>query len=118
MYQNHWRLPDPEYFAVKEEQAFVKGRITELMPKLAQAEEIEPDESTSRAHVGSTVVVQEDGGAPETYTIIDAVEVNPKEGQISNESPMGQALLGRRVGDEATVEAPVGVLQFHILRVT
>ena len=56
----------PEHFAVKEEQAFVEGRIIELMPKLAQAEEIDPDESTSRTHVGSTVVVQEDGGAPET----------------------------------------------------
>jgi len=110
-------IENAEYEAAKNEQAFVEGRILELEHMLAQAQVIEPGKSTGVVGIGSTVVIQENGKAPETYTIVGAAEANPREGLISNESPLGQALLDHRAGDEVEVRAPAGTLRFRIVKI-
>ena len=101
-------IDNAEYEAAKNEQAFIEGRILEVEHMLAQARIIEPGESTGVVDIGSTVVVKQDGKKRETFTIVGAAEADPKNGLISNESPLGQALLGNQVGDEVEVDAPAG----------
>ena len=110
-------IENAEYEAAKNEQAFVEGRILELEHMLAQAKIIEPGGSTDVVKIGSTVVVQEASSKPETYTIVGAAEANPKQGLISNESPLGQALLDHRVGDDVEVHAPAGKLRFKVVKI-
>jgi transcription elongation factor GreA len=111
-------IENAEYEAAKNEQAFLEGRIKELEMILASARVI--DESsvvTDMVQVGSTVTIQEEGLEPETYTIVGAAEANPKEGLISNESPLGKALLNKKPGDAVQVDAPGGVFVVTILKV-
>jgi transcription elongation factor GreA len=110
-------IENAEYEAAKNEQAFVEGRILELEHMLAQAQVIEPGRSTGVVGIGSTVVIQEDANPAETYTIVGAAEANPREGLISNESPIGQALLDRKVGDDVEVRAPAGTIQLRIIKI-
>jgi len=110
-------IENAEYEAAKNEQAFVEGRILELEHMLAQAQVIEPGKSTGVVGIGSTVVIQENGKSAETYTIVGAAEANPREGLISNESPLGQALLDHKVGDDVDVRAPAGTLRFRIVKI-
>ncbi|MGH2625408.1 MAG: transcription elongation factor GreA [Anaerolineales bacterium] len=109
-------IENAEYEAAKNEQAFVEGRILELEHMIAQAQIIQPTKSGGVVRIGNTVVVQEASNPPETYTIVGAAEANPKEGLISNESPLGQALLERKIGDEVEVKAPAGMLRFKIVK--
>ncbi len=109
-------IENAEYEAAKNEQAFVEGRILELEHMIAQAQIIQPKKSGGVVRIGNTVVVQEGSSPPETYTIVGAAEANPKQGLISNESPLGQALLERKIGDEVEVKAPAGVLRFKIVK--
>jgi transcription elongation factor GreA len=111
-------IENAEYEAAKNEQAFVEGRILELEHMLAQAQVIEPGKSKDVVRIGSTVVVQEDGnGGSETYTIVGVAEANPREGLISNESPLGVSLLDHKVGDIVEVKAPAGVLRFRVVKI-
>lgn len=110
-------IENAEYEAAKNEQAFIEGRILELERMLAKAKLIQPSKETDVVQIGSTVVVKQDGQKRETYTIVGVAEANPKEGLISNESPLGQALLERAVGDEIEVEAPAGTLSFRIVKI-
>ncbi|GMR11665.1 MAG: transcription elongation factor GreA [Anaerolineae bacterium] len=110
-------IENAEYEAAKNEQAFVEGRILEIEYMLASAQEIKRHRATDMVLIGSTVVVKQDGSSSETYTIVGAAEASPKEGLISNESPLGQALLQRKVGDDIRVEAPAGVLSFRIVKI-
>jgi len=110
-------IENAEYEAAKNEQAFVEGRILELEHMLAQAQVIEPGKSTGVVGIGSTVVIQENGKPAETYTIVGAAEANPRDGLISNESPMGQALLDHKAGDDVDVRAPAGNLRFRIVKI-
>jgi len=111
-------IENAEYEAAKNEQAFVEGRILELEHMLAQAQLIEPGKSKDVVRIGSTVVVQEDGnGGSETYTIVGVAEANPREGLISNESPLGVSLLDHKVGDSVDVKAPAGVLRFRVVKI-
>jgi transcription elongation factor GreA len=110
-------IENAEYEAAKNEQAFVEGRILELEHMLAIAKVIEPGGPKGVVRVGSTVVVQEGKNEVEEYTIVGAAEANPKEGLISNESPLGQALLDHKAGDEVEVRAPAGNLNFRIVKV-
>ncbi len=105
------------YEVAKTEQAFLEGRIREIEEKLGLAILIEPGTSTDEAQIGSTVIVQENGGHPEVYTIVGASEANPKEGLISYQSPLGQALLNKHEGEEVLVKAPAGELRFRIIKV-
>jgi transcription elongation factor GreA len=105
------------YEVAKNEQAFLEGRIREIEDKLCWAWIIEPGSLTDIAQIGSTVVIQENGGNPEVYTIVGASEANPKQGLISYQSPLGQALLNKYAGEEVFVKAPVGELRFRIIKV-
>jgi transcription elongation factor GreA len=105
---------DFEYFSVKEEQAFVEGKIQDLERLIANVELIHPVK-TGKVGLGSTVIVQQTGCERESFTIVGPAETNPKENLISNESPLGQALIGREAGEEFKVETPRGRLRFTIL---
>lgn len=106
-----------EYEDAKNEQAFVEGRILTLENMLAKAVVIEEEGPQGVVRLGSVVTVREEGGKPERYHIVGAAEANPREGRISNESPLGRALMDRRMGDVVKVNAPSGVLTFSIVRI-
>jgi transcription elongation factor GreA len=110
-------IENAEYEAAKNEQAFVEGRILELELMLSRAHVIEASADKDIVRIGSTVVVQEDGGTKETYTIVGAAEADPKDGRISNESPLGKALLNQKVGDTVEVTAPAGTLRFIVKKI-
>lgn len=106
---------DPEYEAAKNEQAFVEGRIRDLELILAQARIIGDEvKQMTTVQVGTKVTIQENGSDPEDFTIVGAAEANPREGLISNESPLGRALLDKKVGDLVTVNAPSGAFKVKI----
>lgn len=111
-------IENAEYEAAKNEQAFVEGRIQEVEMILASARIIEEQANDpSTIEVGDTAVVKEGEGGTEEYTIVGAAEANPREGKISNESPLGRALLNHRVGDEVTVEAPGGTFKVRVVKI-
>ncbi len=107
-------LENAEYEDAKNEQAFVEGRILTLETILKNVAIIEEGGPTDRVGIGSRVTVAEEDGEPETYHIVGSVEADPKRGRVSNQSPLGKALLGHRVGDEVIVNIPDGVLCFRI----
>ncbi|HVN16628.1 MAG TPA: transcription elongation factor GreA [Anaerolineales bacterium] len=113
-------IENAEYEAAKNEQAFVEGRIQELEMLLATARVIEDasKEKTGTVQVGSKVTIKEQGFDPETYVIVGAAEANPREGKISNESPIGKAILNRHQGEEVTVETPSGTYKVKIVKVS
>ena len=107
-----------DYTAAKEEQGFLEGRIQQIEAMLLRAVIIEENGSTDRASLGNRVTVTEEGlDGKETYQIVGPAEAHPINGKISNESPLGSALVGRRVGDTVTVEAPGGELAFRIVAI-
>lgn len=107
-----------EYEDAKNEQAFIEGRIVELEALLANSVLIQKRGPSGVVGLGSRVTVLEDGGTTRTtYEIVGSAEVDPIKGRISNESPLGQALLGRRVGEEVTVRTPGGQLRVKILKI-
>jgi len=110
-------IDNAEYEAAKNEQAFIEGRILEVEYIVSQAKLIEPGKATDVVCIGRTVVVKQNGKKRETFTIVGAAEADPKAGLISNESPLGQALLDHKVGDEVEVIAPAGVLRFRIVKI-
>ena len=110
-------IEDAEYEAAKNEQAFVEGRIQELEALLANARIIEETGKRDVVDVAARVTIQEDGNEPEEYVIVGPAEANPAEGRISNESPLGRALLAHRAGDTVRVDAPGGSFTVHILKV-
>ncbi|RMF39374.1 MAG: transcription elongation factor GreA [Anaerolineae bacterium] len=108
---------DAEYDAARNEQAFVEGRIDELERILANARLIDTPTDNGVVHVGNTVIIQEEGYEPETYVIVGAAEADPGVGRISNESPLGMALLGHKPGESVTVHAPAGEFTVKILEI-
>ena len=112
-------IENAEYEAAKNEQAFVEGRIKELEILLATARVI--DESSTSAgliQVGSCVVIQEEGSKEkEEYSIVGVAEANPAQGKISNESPLGRALLNHKEGDRVQVDAPAGAFVVKVVKV-
>ncbi len=110
-------IENAEYEAAKNEQAFVEGRIKELEILLATARVISETEKAEAIQIGSKVTIQEDGNEPEMYTIVGAAEANPRGGRISNESPLGKALLNRKVGDQVQVDAPAGSFVVSVVKV-
>ena len=114
-------IENAEYEAAKNEQAFVEGRIQELEILLASAhiiDEVAAHQNPNVVQVGDTVTIQESGGSPEIYTIVGAAEADPRSGKISNESPIGKALLNHRTGDVVVVEAPGGSFKVKIIKTT
>jgi transcription elongation factor GreA len=110
-------LENAEYEDAKNEQAFVEGRILTLEAILKNVVIIEEGGPADRVGIGSRVTVAEEKEEPETYHIVGYAEADPKMGRISNQSPLGQALLGHRVGDEVIVNAPDGILRFRIIAI-
>jgi transcription elongation factor GreA len=112
-------IENAEYEAAKNEQAFVEGRIQELDLLLASAKIIEDNgrKKSDSVQLGSKVTIKEGNFEAETFTIVGAAEANPREGKISNESPIGKAILNRKVGDSVKVETPGGTYNVKILKV-
>jgi transcription elongation factor GreA len=110
-------IENAELEAAKNEQSFVEGRIKELEILLSNAHLIEETNHTDSIQVGSKVKVQEEGYDPEEYVIVGAAEADPRLGRISNESPLGKALLNKKAGDKVKVEAPGGEFEIEILSI-
>ena len=111
-------VEDSEYMIAMEEQAFVEGRISQLEDLLSNVKVIEPGQkSTGVVDLGSTAVIREGDNDAETFTIVGAAEADPKKGLISNESPLGKALMGSKVGDDISFKAPAGTLKFRVLAI-
>lgn len=107
-----------DYHKAKEDQGFLEGRILELEYILRNAIIVEANEGPSDVvGVGVRVTVQEEDYNPETYYMVGAKEANPREGKISNESPIGKALIGKRVGDRVHVATPDGEISLNIIKI-
>jgi transcription elongation factor GreA len=106
-----------DYHKAKEDQAFLEGRIQELEYLLRNAVLIEKNVSSELVGLGSHVTIQEGDSPAETYHVVGAKEADPRNGRISNESPIGMALVDRRVGDMVEVATPGGSLRFTILKI-
>jgi transcription elongation factor GreA len=106
-----------EYEDAKNEQAFIEGRIQTLSALVKNAVLI--DETTSKTHVqiGSTVELEGDEGR-EAYTIVGSAEAAPGQGRISNESPVGRALLGKKKGDKVTITVPAGDRHYKVVSIS
>lgn len=106
------------YDAAKHDQAMTEKRIADLDALLRQAVIIDEDRDDpgEEVRIGSTVIVEVEG-EEERYTIVGAIEAKPAQGLISNESPVGRALLGRRPGEEAVAVAPHGETRLRIVRI-
>ena len=105
-----------DYHKAKEDQAFLEGRIQELEAILRMAIIIEKKQSDV-VTVGAHVTIQEEGFEPETYHLVGAKEADPRNGKISNESPIGSALMDHKVGDVVEANAPGGKTKFKILKI-
>jgi transcription elongation factor GreA len=107
------------YDEAKTAQGFLEGRIRELENLLKNAQVIEEkSQPKGEVSLGSTVIVREAGtDFEETYTIVGSVEADPTRGRISNSSPIGKALIGKRVGQKATVQSPGGEIIFELLKI-
>lgn len=104
-----------DYHDAKEEQGFIESRIRQIVDMLSRAKVIEKSKQTGVVQVGSTVTVTEDGyDDMEAYTIVGAAEADPAKGLISNESPIGSALLGAKKGQVVSAMTPAGKLTFTI----
>jgi len=108
-----------DYQTAKEEQGFIEGRIQELESMLLDAVVIDRSQTPrDQVGLGSHVTVTEEGeDEVEAFVIVGAAESDPAQGRISNESPIGRALLGRKVGDRVTVKAPAGDMVFVIMAI-
>jgi len=105
-----------EYDDAKHQQAFVEGRIMTVRAMIRNAQIIENNGPSDEVRLGSRVTVLEEGlDEPELYNIVGSAEVDPQNGRISNESPLGQALMGRRVGATVSYKAPAGEIKLEIL---
>ena len=106
-----------DYISAKEQQAFLEGRILELESVLRNATIVEQRGPSERVEIGNTVVVLEQDDTKTTFQIVGAKEANPRAGKISHESPIGKALLGKKVGQSAEATTPGGPLRFKILEI-
>ena len=111
-------VDNAEYEDAKNEQAFVEGRISELENILSNAVVASSRDRTQGAvEFGSSVTVVADEGKKKQYKVVGSAEADPLKGKISIESPVGQALLGHKVGDEVDVQTPSGVARLTITKV-
>jgi len=106
-----------EYEDAKNEQAFVEGQIQRLESLVKNAVLIDGNLGTGHVQIGSTVEVDGSDGK-ESFTIVGSTEASPREGKISNESPVGRALLGKRKGESVVVHVPAGDFSYKILKIS
>jgi transcription elongation factor GreA len=101
---------------VKEELVQIDGRIAELEQMLERAVVLDAP-STDQVGLGATVTIRDQDGVEETWLLVDHAEMDTRDGSISTESPVGRALVGKRVGDSATVQTPGGVIVYTVIRI-
>jgi transcription elongation factor GreA len=106
-----------DYHKAKEDQGFLEGRIQELEAILRNAIIIKETKSSGVIFIGSHVTIQENDFDPETYHLVGPTEADPRNGRISYESPIGRALMDKKVGDIAEADTPGGKLKFKIIRI-
>ncbi len=107
-----------DYITAKEEQGFMEGRIQQIEVMLRNAVIIEGKGPSDEVGLGSHVTVVEEGfDETEVYRIVGAAEADPAKGNVSNESPLGKALMGHRVGDTVVAQAPSGEISFRITEI-
>ena len=106
-----------EYHAAREEQGFLEGRIKALEAKLKVAQVVAPTERGARVELGSRVKLDEDGEETVELQVVGSAEANSREGRISSVSPVGAALMGRRVGDAVTIVTPGGEIHYRVLEI-
>ena len=107
-----------EYEDAKNEQAFVEGRILMLENTVKNATVIESPAMPGVVEIGDKVLIQNQDGKIEQFVIVGSAEASPVEGKISNESPVGKALLGKKIGDEVEVKTPAGLLKLLVMDVS
>jgi transcription elongation factor GreA len=108
-----------EYDDAKNEQAWVESRIAEINQILAHATIISSPKKNDKVSLGSRVELKSGGGDVHKYQIVGSAEADPGNDKISNESPVGQAIIGRRKGDSVTVTVPSGkVMEYTVLSIT
>ncbi len=111
-------VDNAEYDDAKNEQAFVEGRILTLEKMIKNATLIEEEKSPSKwVKLGSKVTVRNQDGEEEHYTIVGSAEASPSDGKISNESPVGSALMGKRVGSVVKAKIPAGTLKLEVITI-
>jgi transcription elongation factor GreA len=110
-------MEDTEQMMFEDELSFLDLRIQETEDMLANARLISTNHDASVVDIGDRVVIKDSDGIKETFTIVGISEADPGAGLISNESPLGRALLARKVGDRVVVEAPAGSLNFEIIAI-
>jgi transcription elongation factor GreA len=111
-------VDNAEYDEAKTEQAFVEGRIQDLERMLSSARVIDEPAQADYVRMGSHVTVVDGDGEEQTYYLVGSQEADPRRGLISNESPIGRALIGKRAGDEVTVVAPGGSFDLKVLQIS
>ena len=111
---------DGQYEEAKNQQAFLEGRIQEIEKMLEMAEVIDEQaaQGSKLIRVGSTVSLKTKDNKRRKYQLVGAAETNPAEGRISDESPLGRALLGKKRGDQVKIEAPGGVVEMTITSIS
>ncbi len=111
-------MENSAYDAAKEQQAFVEGRILSIETMLKTAVMIDENRQNETVTMGCTVSVKERGSSSEeVYQIVGSAEADPLKGRISNESPVGKALMGKRVGDDVIVKIPAGERRLKIVSI-
>ncbi|OJI06482.1 transcription elongation factor GreA [bacterium CG10_46_32] len=106
-----------EYADAREEQSFVEGRILELENAVKNSTVVSHRNSDPNiVNIGDTIIVERDGSKL-TYMLVGSKEADPSSGKISNESPIGQAFLNKKIGDEVEVKTPRGVSRWKILEI-
>jgi transcription elongation factor GreA len=106
-----------DYHKAKEDQGFLEGRIQEIEAVLRNAIIIEKSANIDVVSIGDHVTIQEDGFDPETFHVVGAKEADPRNGKISNESPIGRAMMDRKVGEVVEADTPGGKMKFKILKI-
>ncbi len=108
-----------EYDEAKSEQAKLEAEIIDLETMISRAKIMEMDISTETVHIGSVVTIKETtrGAKERVFHITGFAQANPAEGKISDESPVGKALMGHKVGDKVVVEAPRGEMTYKIVKI-
>ncbi len=111
-------VDNAEYDEAKNEQSFVEGRVLELEAMIKNAIIVpEHTKASSTVEVGSRVTVRDHQGKEEHYTIVGSAEADPAQGKVSNESPVGKALMGKRKGAQVEVRIPAGAIKLKLLKI-
>jgi len=107
-----------DYHDAKEKLGFIEGRVQQIESILRNAIVVDSSEGSDEVRIGTTVIIREDGeDDDEEYRIVGSAEANPRERKISEKSPIGSALLGKRAGEKVKVKTPDGDIKFRIVEI-